>query len=267
MADLARRLATLGTRIEGEAARRVAVPTGISRRVRQRQAATLGIALAVLVAVAGASIVGVRELTAGSRERVGRAPIGRVIELPGGVKADEGTPVGSAPLDVGPHQNPDWAPITVPTFLGGRQAFDAVWRLYAWEAPGGVVGWYAIETTSGDALPSGGTLYEYGSGLRGCRLVPWVRALEPDEGPEPQDVLVFGYISHDVASVEVSFGGQRVAPTIFRAPSWSPFDMYAIAVSGVSIADHDDIARATTILDSNGNEVAPGPPSCLGVGQ
>jgi hypothetical protein len=262
-------------RIEDRAEVRTEPPPGLKRRVRFRQVLTSGVAVLVVVAAAGLSWAGIRWA---DRTFVGPAGRGEPIVGPSStsptstepsppkdfivIQPDpEASAIGPGEIDPPPKAEGQWSPISEPVFLGGGEAFGAVWRMYAWEAPTGFVGWHDIETMGGQHIVAGGTLMTLVRPEGSCRLVPQIADLESEDTPDVREWLLYGYITPDVESVRITLNGERLSPLILRVPDslGAPFDMYALPVSGVSVEQQSEIALGTVIRDAGGNELDRGP--------
>jgi hypothetical protein len=275
-------LRDLWGRVEDRADKATSPPADLTRRVRLRQAVTAGLAVTMVVAAAGLSWAGIRWA---DRTFVGGPGRGVPIAGPSSpspsspsvtpgddvvaiVPDPSGSDAAVGPSELDPPPDDAWRPISEPVFLGGEEAFDAVWRMYAWEAPTAFVGWHDIETASGEHIVAGGTLMTLVAPSGSCRLVPQMADLEIEDTPDVRRWLLYGYITPDVASVEITLGDQRLTPTILRVPYavGAPFDMYALPVSGVSVTQQNDIALGTVIRDAEGRELDRGPlEHCLGL--
>jgi len=260
MNDVEKELRNLGARVEARAARRASPPVSFDRRVRRRQFGTAAVAMVAVAAIASLTVVGVRFAGQTFRARpAGDAPLPAPSSpLPNQPAISVGTGTRVGPSEIEPRPSEGWAPVTEPVYLGGERVFDAVWRLYAWRSEAGFVGWHDIETRDGEHVQSGGPIVTY---VPPCRLAPAMASLEAAGTTDVRHWLLFGYISHEVAEVEITFGGRRVQPEIFRLPDslGAPFDMYAAAIGGVSVEWQSEIALATTIRDASGQELDPGP--------
>lgn len=260
------RLKDLWTRLEARAESSLAHPAP-TRRVRFRQVAT-SIVTALAVVVAGSlSWAAVRWADRTFAEPPDRRPlVGPISPSPASTESGDGVAweeepvdaaVGSAPLDPAPHGQ--WSPVADSVFLGGGEAFGAVWRMYAWEAETGFVGWRDVETAAGDHIVAGGTLMTLVA--EPCALVPQMAELEIEDTPDVRRWLLYGYIDPNVASVEVTIDGQRLSATILRVTDelGAPFDMYVLPVSGVPVTQQSEIALATVIRDAQGKELDRAP--------
>jgi hypothetical protein len=252
-----------------------AAPSGLGRRVRLRRAAVSIVAAMAVVAAGSLSWAAVRwadRTFGGTPER--RPLVGPTSPAPSAMGGEDGVAWKSEPVDasVGPGQ-PDpllegqWSPIGDPIFLGGGEAFGGVWRMYAWEAETGFVGWHDVETPEEKHVEAGGTLMTMIPDP--CALVPQMAGLEIEDTPDVRRWLLYGYIDPQVASVEVTIAGQRMSATILRVPDevGSPFDMYVLPVSGVPVTQQSEIALATVIRDAEGKELDRAPLGhCLALG-
>lgn len=267
MRDIERQLTDLGARVEERAASRRAFPAGLERRVRRRQAATAATTLLAIAALVGASVVGLRWAV----ERVSTRP-GGGEPVPGPTESStprplafrvvDGTEVGPAEID--PRPEDQWAPARQPIFLGGERVFEAEWRLYAWRAESGFVGWYDIDHPSGEHLVAGGNLVEH---MPPCRLMQQIADLEEMATPNVRKWLVYGYVSNDVETVEIMSAGKTFELPILRLPDGlgAPFDMFAVAIDRFPAESQGDLALSTRIRDADGNYLDPGDPElCLG---
>jgi hypothetical protein len=268
MNDVEERLRNLGARVEARAARQASPPTGFNRRVRRRQFGTAAVAMLAVAAVASLSVLGIRWADQTFRARpAGDAPLpGPGSETPNQPQISVGRGTGVGPAEIEPTPEDMWAPISEPVFLGGERVFGAEWRLYAWRAASGFVGWQSTQKADGERIAGGGSLVTL---MPPCRLMPGMLDLESKNTEDVQRWLLFGYVAPEVSEVRISFGGRIIVPEIYRLPPsyGAPFDMYAVAVDGVSVEWQSDIALATTLVDASGQELDRGPlRMCLSLG-